>query len=80
MKTPDSRLPFGKHRGMTLRQCPVDYLEWMSRKLADSDLHAWAAAARQALEERSANERKLGNLEAEADAILKRAGVNPRKP
>jgi len=37
----DSKIPFGKHRGAPLKNCPDSYLKWISENL-DGD---WATAA-----------------------------------
>ena len=37
--TRQSKLTFGKHRGQKLCNVDKGYLEWMIRKLADSDMH-----------------------------------------
>ena len=80
MATPRSRLPFGKHRGMPVEQCPVEYLQWMSRKLRDSDFHEWAVVAREVLKTKSKREQKTQDLDQAADDFLKRHGVDPKKP
>jgi hypothetical protein len=80
MPTTNSKLPFGKHRGMPLEQCPVDYLQWMASKLRDSDFHEWAVLAKEVLKTKSPRERKLENLDQAADDFLKEHGVDPKKP
>lgn len=78
--TRQSELTFGKHKGTKISLCRTDYLKWMADKLADSDLHRWAKAARDELDARH----KQGTLDAEhesleqqADKILRKAGFKP---
>lgn len=80
MATPNTRLPFGKHKGMPVEQCPVDYLQWMANKLRDTDLHEFAVAAEEVLKTKSPREKKLQNLDQAADDFLKQHGINPKKP
>ncbi len=75
-----SKLPFGKHRGMPVEQCPTDYLQWMASKLRDTDFHEWALLAEQVLKTKKPRERKMQNLDQAADEFLKSHGVNPKKP
>ncbi|MDX1681820.1 MAG: hypothetical protein R3336_01755 [Phycisphaeraceae bacterium] len=79
-KTPDTRLTFGKHKGMSLRQCPIEYVRWVAENLRDSDLHEWALAADKTVEQRKGEPEGLGDLEAQADELLRQAGENPKKP
>ena len=76
--TASSPVPFGQfEKGKPLGRCSTKYLEWMVSHLFDSDLHAWALAARGVLAKR-----KLGaqdcqaedNLDQQADEFLKRHG------
>ena len=48
--TPETKLPFGKHKGLKLRECPRNYLEWMQKALLNTDLHEFAVAAKTTLE------------------------------
>lgn len=80
MPTPDKKLPFGKHKGMTLRQCPTNYLQWMAEHLRQSDFHEWALAAEQALKSKKPREQHAEDLEHAADDFLKQHGVDPKHP
>ena len=80
MATPRTRLPFGKHKGMPVEQCPVDYLKWIASKLRDTDMHEFAVAAEEVLKTKSPREKKLENLDQAADDFLKQHGINPKKP
>ena len=35
-------MPFGKHKGKTLEQCPVEYLEWLVQNFDDGKAKAAA--------------------------------------
>ena len=37
MPTPETKLTFGKYRGLPLKAAPLDYLRWMSEKLHDGE-------------------------------------------
>lgn len=79
-----SRLTFGKHRGKKLSECSDEYLTWMVENLWDGDFHCWAFAAKELLEARkndplAALDAQAANAEAVADALLRRAGYNPKK-
>lgn len=81
--TRQSKVTFGKHKGRKLSLLDSGYLRWMVDKLGDSDMHAWAAAAREELDVRKKEKRQeetFADLEKEADRILRDAGVNPKKP
>ena len=75
--TPNSKLTFGKHRGKKLLHCDSGYLEWMVANLADGDFHQWVLAARAELDARSKDGLHHGDLEAQADEILRQAGFKP---
>lgn len=75
---PSSRLTFGKHRGKAMKDCPTDYLKWMSKNLAESDFFQWAQAADRVLKQREKDTNiERPDLEAEADRILRDAGFKP---
>lgn len=78
--TRNTRLTFGKHKGQKLRNCPQGYVEWMAENLMDSDLTLWAQAAKAELVDRkkeSYDEKHRGDLKAQADDILRKAGFKP---
>jgi hypothetical protein len=80
MAGPRSRLPFGKHRGMPLEQCPTDYLQWVAKNLRDSDFHEWAVAAEKVLRTKQPQQQRTENLDQAADEFLKKHGIDPKKP
>ena len=41
-RTEGVTLYFGKHKGKTLSEVPIDYLEWMSRELNDRKMRSMA--------------------------------------
>lgn len=73
----NTRITFGLHRGHKVSDCPDDYLKWMSNALWDTDLHVYALAAREVLAERQRCDAPVKNLEDEADAFLRKHGVDP---
>ena len=80
--TKDSKVPFGspQNKGRKLGDQPVAFLEWMVRKLRDSDLHAWALAAGKELERRKTEGAALRaeeDLDRAAEDFLRRHNINP---
>lgn len=74
-KTKNSRLTFGKHRGKKLGDLPDAYLKWLHANCWDTDFHEWALAAGEILAERKKDPlNNTGDLEAQADQLLKDAG------
>lgn len=73
--TSHNKLPFGKHKGIKLRDLPTSYLEWMSRKLRDTDLHDWSVAAESELATRQDD--NSDSLEEQANEFLKKHGIDP---
>lgn len=80
--TPNSRIPFGRRgrgsqRGRKLGDCTDSHLKWITSNLTDTDLHAWAVAARAVLDARAVEGKiiaKEKSLEAQADSLLRCAG------
>ena len=75
--TPNSKVPFGKHPGILMKNCSESFLRWMVGNLPDSDLCEYAAVARQILAEKSAD--RSGGLEQQADEFLRSHGIDPTK-
>ena len=72
--TPNSKIPFGNIcKNRRIKDCPNDYLAWCAKTLLDTDFHEYALAAKQELDDRS----KDGSLEEQAEAFLRRHGVDP---
>ncbi len=75
----NTRVPFPRHKGLKLGACPSDYLVWMAG-VTDESMGEWANAAKQILADRKKNgEDSHASLEEQADALLRRAGFNPKK-
>lgn len=77
--TSQSRLTFGAHKGVKLRDCPASYLEWLAANLRDGDFRDWAEAAGTEL---AARKTELGqglDLEKQADEFLRNRGYDPRR-
>ena len=77
MITTSSKLPFGKHKGMPINQCPVNYLKWMCKTMRDTDFHEYAIAAEQAIAEVKDNVPKA-DLEEAANEFLRNHGIDPK--
>jgi hypothetical protein len=78
--TENTKIPFGRaHRGKRLRDCPTDYLAWMSANLWDTDFHEYAIVARKIVAARRTEEEITGNLEEAADDFLREHGIDPKK-
>lgn len=73
----DTRLPFGKHKGKSLRQCDKGYLEWMATKMSD-DFQEWKELAKDELKLRKEEDTIAGDLEKQADAFLRSKGFDPK--
>lgn len=65
-----TKMPFGKHKGKRLCDCPTNYLEWLSKQ-TDSDCCEYAMIAREILKEGAAE----ASAEEQADAFLRKHGV-----
>ena len=72
--TENTPLTFGAHKGTPLRACPDSYLQWMATNLLDGDFSEWGQLAKRLLEARAKENKKVGNLEDQANEILKQAG------
>ena len=77
MVTKNTRLPFGKHKGKKLKDCPASYLKWVSEHLTDSDFHSWSIAAKEIFEIHKKEDKFTGDLEEAADDFLRKHGINP---
>lgn len=77
MTTPNTKLPFGKYKGRRLKECPLDYLHWMSNNLGGTDLHEWAVAA--SVMAKQIHKDDCGDLEEKADDFLRKHGIDPRR-
>jgi hypothetical protein len=75
--TENTKFTFGKHRGVKLRDVPDAYLKWILENLSGGDFHNWATAAKEEQARRKKDDTS-GDLEAQADALLRRAGLDPR--
>lgn len=74
--TNHTKLPFGKHRGIKLRDVPDDYLNWCCEKLKD-DFYEWAVAAEEELQRRKQDDASIKSLEEQANQLLRDAGFDP---
>lgn len=74
--TTNTKFTFGKYRNTKLRDVPEAYLTWLIANLADTDFHIWVEAAKEEQERRKTDNSGGGNLEEQADAILRRAGYH----
>ena len=80
--TENSRIPFGKpgrfgFKGKKLGSLADKALEWIARELWDSDLHAWALAARTIIDKRAVEGKKIErekSLDQQADDFLRNRG------
>jgi hypothetical protein len=77
MITKNTRLPFGKHKGRKLKNCPISYLKWVSEHLVDSDFHNWAVKAKEIFETHKKEDEYTDNLEKAADDFLRKHGIDP---
>lgn len=77
--TPQTKIPFSKHKGTKLRDLPDGFLTWLTQNLKDSDFHNWALAAQKELERRQTENVQVKDLEQQADEFLRNAGFDPRK-
>lgn len=74
MITENTKFTFGKHRGKPLKNCPGDYLKWVSENLLNTDFHEWAVAAKQVLATLASEGKEAITLESQADEFLKKHG------
>jgi hypothetical protein len=79
MTTENTRLPFGKHKGKRLRDCPPSYLTWMGENLIDSDFHEFALLARDIAEKHQSEQQEAAALEEAGDEFLRKHGIDPKK-
>lgn len=75
--TENTKLPFGKHRGIKLRDVPDSYLNWCEEKLKDDDFHEWAVAAKEEIHRRENEDSSVESLEEQANKLLRDAGYDP---
>jgi len=78
MITKNTKLPFGKHKGRKLKDCPLGYLKWVSEHLVDSDFHVWAMIAKEVCQKRQEENETIDNLEKAADEFLREHGIDPK--
>ena len=76
---PNSRVPFGKKPDKGKRLCEVNdkFLGWIAESLWDTDMHAWAYAAKKLIKSRAAAGKQVKqelSLDAQADAFLRNRG------
>lgn len=77
MKTINSKMPFGKHKGVSIVKLPQAYLTWMTKNLRNSDFHEYAVLAEQVLNSSDIKmESHSANLDEQATAFLKSHGFN----
>lgn len=69
----DTRLPFGKHKGLRVRECPPAYIRWMAFNLRDTDFHEYAVVAYDLI-----NSGEYDNADCDADEFLRSRGIDPR--
>ena len=77
--TESSRVPFGRKpdKDRPLNKCSDAFLRWIVEHMLNTDFHQWAFHAGNILAERERTGRRFakeGNLDAQADEILQRAG------
>ena len=75
----NSRLTFGKHKGIPLKNCPTNYLTWVITNLLDTDFHEWAVLAKKVIATREKEGAKEEELVQSADEFLKEHGIDPKK-
>ena len=73
----NTKITFGIHRGHKISDCPDNYLQWMSTALWNTDLHAYAYAAREVIADRARCDTPVKSLEDAADEFLRKHGVDP---
>lgn len=79
MVNESTKIPFGdRHKNTRIKDCGVDYLQWMVKHLIDTDLHEYAIVARRVLSTRR-GETKYDDLERAADEFLREHGVDPKQ-
>lgn len=76
---PTKVLPFGKHAGKRLCDCPPNYLRWVAKNLIDSDFAPYAVTAK-ALAEAEDDDKKSEDTELDADAFLLKHGCGHLVP
>jgi len=77
--TPNSRVPFGRKpdKGKRLCDCSDKLLAWIVKSLWDTDMHAWAFAAKKIICGRALVDKLVEremSLTAQADAFLRNRG------
>jgi uncharacterized protein (DUF3820 family) len=77
--TEHTKLPFGAHRGIKIRDIPDGYLKWCEDNLKDGDFHEWAVAATEELKRREKDNSTIQSLEEQANQLLREAGFDPKK-
>ena len=77
MKSPDTKLTFGINKGLTLRQVPDSYLEYILKEFTDGTI---IACAQQVKAERARGiDHQEKTLDAQGDDFLREHGINPTK-
>lgn len=77
--TENTKLTFGKHKGKPLKNCPLDYLEWLHTNLKDGDFCEWAIVAGQVYEMLKEEGAEAGSLEQQANEFLRKHGVDYKR-
>ena len=77
--TENSRVPFGRKpdKGKRLGEVSDKFLAWIVKNLWDTDMHAWAFAAKKIIGGRAAAGKQVKqemSLDAQADAFLRNRG------
>ncbi len=75
--TTSTKFTFGKYKNVKLRDVPNSYLEWVIKNLNGTDFHEWSVASKEEQNRRKTDNAEIGDLEAQADAILRQAGFDP---
>jgi hypothetical protein len=79
MITENTKFTFGKHKGKPLKNCPLDYLEWISTKLLNTDFHDWALASGEVHKKLIAEGATTTSLEEQANVFLRSHGIDPKR-
>ena len=77
--TENSRVPFGRKpdKGKRLGEVSDKFLAWIAESLWDTDMHAWAYAAKTIIDKRATAGKRIEqelSLDAQADAFLRNRG------
>ena len=76
-KSINSKIPFGKYKGSKISQLPIDYLEWMVKKLKGGDFNEYAILAAEVLESPAIEQQKSSaNLDILATEFLRKHGYD----